>query len=134
VKNKIFGIDLRKALIKEGLTKPFGLTVGLNYTHVDGSFDLTQPYQANGGTTVQGSSSYATTFDGSGVGHSDWKLNSFGVQAILNKKILFLNPYIGASANRNSGTLNTSITTAGNVTLTDVNNSANTGTQSESVV
>ena len=40
-----------------------------------------------------------------------------GVQAVLDKKILILTPYIGASANYNTGTINNSITSTGNPVL-----------------
>lgn len=110
VKNKIVGIDVRKTLIQDGLAK-FGLTVGANYTHIDGSFDISSPFtgtNTDGGTT--------TTLDGTGTGHSDWTMNSYGLQAILNKKVAFINPYVGASVNRNAGTVNSSIRTTGTVT------------------
>ena len=38
IKNKVVGLDLRKKIIDEGALKPFGLTLGLNYTHADGIY------------------------------------------------------------------------------------------------
>ena len=48
----------------------------------------------------------------------------------MNKKILILNPYIGVSANHNSGTINSSINNAGNLILTDPNGILPTQSQS----
>jgi hypothetical protein len=110
IKNKVVGIDLRKKVIDEGVLRPFGLTVGLNYTHADGSLDMTNSYDSPT-TTISGHT--ATVTGGQTTEHADWKTNSVGVQAILDKKILFITPYIGASANHNSGNINNSITTTG---------------------
>ena len=110
VKNKVFGLDLRKKIIDEGALKPFGLTMGLNYTHATGSADLTNTYDSLQ-TTVNGHTVSVT--DGMTAEHADWKTDSIGLQAILDKKILFMTPYIGASINRNSGHINNSITTTG---------------------
>jgi len=111
IKNKVVGLDLRKKIVEEGTLKP-GLTFGLNYTHADGSLDLT--------SSNVGLNSY-TTSDGHSIAvsnavvaeHSDWKTNSVGIQAILDKKILIITPYIGAAVNHNSGNINNSITTSG---------------------
>lgn len=133
VGNSVFGLDLRKALIEEGLTHPFGLTIGANYTRAKGSITATEPYNSNLGTTVVGTSSFSSTLSATGTERVDWDTNSIGLQAILNKKILFLNPYVGASLQRHFGTVRTSIASAGTVTLTDVSNPANTGSQAYSV-
>jgi hypothetical protein len=115
VKNKVFGLDLRKKIIEEGITRPFGLTVGLNYTHADGSVDVTNTYDSLQTTVVDnngGSHTVAVT-NGQTAEHADWKTNSIGLQAILDKKIVFVTPYIGASINRNSGHVSNSILTTG---------------------
>ena len=54
-----------------------------------------------------------------GAERTDWTTNSVGLQAIMNKKILIINPYIGASVNHNSGTVKSSINNVGTVSLTD---------------
>jgi len=110
VKNKVFGLDLRKKIIDEGALKPFGLTVGLNYTHADGSLDVTNTYDALP-QTISGQS--VAISNGLTTEHADWKTNSVGLQAILDKKIFIITPYIGASVNRNSGNINNSMTTTG---------------------
>ena len=110
IKNKVVGLDLRKKIIDEGMLKPFGLTVGLSYTHADGSLDITNSYNSLS-TTYQGHTVSVT--GGESTEHADWNTNSVGLQAILDKKILFLTPYVGASVNHNSGNINNSITTTG---------------------
>lgn len=110
IKNKVFGIDLRKKIIEEGVTRPFGLTVGLNYTHADGSWDYTSNYD-NTSLTFSGQTVNIT--NGRTVERAEWKTDSVGVQALVNKKVLFLNPYIGASINHNTGDIDNSITTTG---------------------
>jgi hypothetical protein len=116
VKNKVIGIDVRKALIEEGAAKPFGLTVGLNYTHADGEISVTTPYDYN--TTVHiGVTDYTTTSNSDSTLTSKWKTNSVGAQALLHKKILFMTPYLGASANHNSGHIDTDVTTTGSIAL-----------------
>jgi hypothetical protein len=108
VTNKVFGLDLRKNFIEEGITRPFGLTLGLNYTHAKGHIMVRSPYE---------SIDPQVTLDGAvGTGRTDWDTDSVGVQAILNKKIAFVNPYIGASVNKNFGDVDSSIITTGNVT------------------
>jgi len=125
VKNTIFGIDLRKKIIEEGIGLP-GLTVGANFTRANGSMDVTNPYTANGTTVVNGTT-YNTTLNATGHDHSDWDVKSYGIQAILNKQILFFNPYVGASANRNTGSISSSIGTTGNLVMSD--NAGNSSTQ-----
>src|SRR5207302_9543289 len=51
-----------------------------------------------------------------GAGRTDWDTKSVGAQLLLNKKILILNPYIGAAVNKNFGSVDTSITNTGTVT------------------
>jgi len=133
VKNSIVGIDLRKKIIEEGAMKPFGLTVDANFTRASGSLDETSPYSSNGTANVNGTT-YDSTLSATGAGHSQWDTKSFGVQAILDKQILFITPYIGASANRNFGSLSTDITTNGTETLTNPNNSFDTASQTFSTL
>lgn len=118
ISNSIFGIDVRKKVIEEGMTRPFGLTVGLNYTHAKGHITASTPYTANTSVTIN-NQVYTPTLSATGTERTDWKTDSVGLQAILNKKILILNPYLGASANHNSGTVSSSINNVGTVTLTD---------------
>jgi|GEM_PF-1583514 len=127
VKNKIVGFDVRKAIVKEGIGMP-GVTLGFNYTHADGEIDWTTPFKYNNQITESGHT-YDTSSDATSVTTSKWKTNSVGLQALLHKKLLFITPYIGASANHNSGHIDSSIRNAGTVTLTDPNNSANSATQ-----
>ena len=117
VKNKVVGLDLRKKVIDEGALKPFGLTVGLNYTHADGSLDFTNSNVSPGSYNIPGTSHNVSVANGVVAEHADWKTNSVGLQAILDKKILIIRPYIGASVNHNSGNINNSITSTGNPAL-----------------
>jgi hypothetical protein len=112
IANSIIGLDIRKKLIDEGVTRPFGLTVGLNYTHAKGHIDVDTPYTVTSGNTIAGQ---PVTLSATGNERTDWNTNSVGAQVILNKKILILNPYIGAAANHNSGTISSSINNVGTV-------------------
>jgi hypothetical protein len=118
VKNNVFGLDLRKKVIDEGALKPFGLTVGLNYTHADGSLDMTNS-DVSGLSYTSGIHTVSVT-NGVVTEHAGWKTNSVGLQAILDKKIFIITPYIGASVNHNSGDINNSITSSGIPTLDGV--------------
>jgi len=114
IENKVVGIDLRKKIIDEGITRPFGLTVGINYTHASGSVDVTDkfnslPYSFSGNSAVLNNAT--------AVNNASWSTNSYGVQAILDKQIFFITPYIGASANVNSGHVNDSILAMGTPTI-----------------
>jgi hypothetical protein len=113
VTNSVLGLDLRKALIEEEMIHPFGLTLGLNFTRAKGHITATTPYT---------SSSPNLTFssDAMGSARTDWDTKSVGAQLIMNKKILFLNPYIGAAANKNFGTVNTSIANSGSFTVNGI--------------
>jgi len=114
IKNKVVGLDLRKKIIEEGAVKPFGLTLGLNYTHADGSLDITNTYSSLSTTVdVNGTPHTASIQDGLTAQHTSWKTNSVGLQAILDKQIFFITPYLGASVNRNSGDIHNSISTTG---------------------
>ncbi len=129
IANSIFGLDLRKAVIEEGLTRPFGLTMGLNYTHAKGHIGVNTPYTATASNVVVAGQTYTPSFSATGNERTDWKTDSVGVQAILHKKILILNPFLGASVNHNSGTIQSSIMNVGNLVLTDPNNVNPTITQ-----
>lgn len=118
IENKVIGFDLRKKIIEEGVVKPFGLTLGLNFTHADGFLDLNNTY--NSLTYTDGSGNTAQINNGMTNEHAQWKTNSFGLQAIVDKQILFLTPYIGASVNRNSGNISNAITTTGTPTINGV--------------
>lgn len=128
IKTTVWGLDLRKAIVEEGLLRPFGLTVGANFTRATGSLNITEPYSAKG-PVVYNNVSYATTLNATGTGSSDFNTNSLGVQAILDKKLLLITPYVGVSANKNFGTVNSSINTAGTATATDPSTGATTGPQ-----
>jgi len=122
IKNKVIGLDLRKKIIEEGMAKPFGLTLGLNYTHADGSLDLSNTY--NSLTYTDSQNNTAQVNNGITKEHADWKTNSVGLQAILDKQIFFITPYIGGAVNRNSGDINNSITTTGTPTINGVEDAA----------
>jgi hypothetical protein len=126
IENKIFGIDLRKKIIEEGITRPFGLTMGLSYTHSKADISWRSPYSSNLGTTVVGTNNYSSTLSATGTDVMEWETDSLGLQAIVNKQIAFFNPYVGASVNHNSGSVNNTLTSAGTVTLTNTANSADT--------
>ncbi len=112
ISNTVFGLDVRKILVEDGIVKPFGLTLGLNYTHAKGHI--------TGTTTVD------TPVSGSGVtftnavatSRTDWDTDSVGAQVIINKKILFMNPYLGVAANKNFGDIDSAITNTGTITHT----------------
>jgi hypothetical protein len=108
VANSVFGVDLRKSLLDEGMTRPFGLTAGLNFTQAKGHLIAASPYTVNAGNGV-------TFTDAVGTARTDWNTKSVGVQLIANKQILFLNPYIGAAANKNFGKVSSSISNSGTI-------------------
>jgi hypothetical protein len=130
VKNKVFGLDLRKALVKEGLGVP-GLTLGLNYTHSDGEIDWTTPFSFNKPVSFNGNTYNASSSNAATDTTSKWQTNSVGLQALLHKKLLFLTPYVGGSVNRNDGHINSSIQTAGDLILTQNGNPPQTETLDE---
>ncbi len=115
VSNTVVGLDVRKQLIEEGVTRPFGLTLGLNYTRAKGHITATTPYDPNVGSNVTLAGPTGTG-EAVGTARSDWDTQSIGAQIILNKKILILNPYVGASVNKNFGDVETTITNAGSIT------------------
>ncbi len=110
VSNTVFGLDVRKKLIEEGVAKPFGLTVGINYTHAKGHVTASTPYTPNVGSDVTFSA------DSRGTARADWETDSVGAQVLVNKKILFMNPYLGASINKNYGDIKTGILNSGTAT------------------
>lgn len=115
IKNTIIGFDVRKKVIEEGITRPFGLTVGLNFTKATGSIDATSPYREQ-------SISGVVLSNAVGNAHTEWDTKSVGVQAVVNKKIAIINPYLGVSANKNFGSIGSKITNSG--TITSVNSVA----------
>jgi len=120
IQNTVIGIDLRKKIIEEGISKPFGLTMGFNYTHANGSVDITNTFNSRNTTITSGGTTYTASLNnGTAADHADWSTDSYGIQAILDKKILIFTPYIGASANYNSGNISNSITASGTAAFTD---------------
>ena len=115
IQNTVVGIDVRHKIIEEGILMP-GLTLGLNYTHANGSIDVTSTFNSLT-TTINGNP--ATISNGSAAEHADWTTNSYGIQAILNKKVLIFDPYVGASANYNTGNISNSITATGTANFSD---------------
>jgi hypothetical protein len=109
--NALFGLDVRKVLIEEGVVKPFGLTVGASYTHAGGHAMETTPLNSLTGSNVTFGSDAATS------ARSDWRSKSAGLQALVNKKILFMEPYIGGAVNKNWGTMDSSIANTGSFTV-----------------
>jgi hypothetical protein len=110
VSNSVVGLDVRKKLIDEGITRPFGLTLGVNFTRAKGHINASTPYNPNLGSNV-------TFTNAVGTGRTDWDTKSVGAQLVLNKQILFLNPYIGAAVNKNFGSINTTITNTGSASF-----------------
>lgn len=113
MKNSVYGIDLRKAIIEEGAVKPFGLTLGLSYTHANGSIQTETPYDEVPGTTVSGNN--ITLTNAKGTGNIDWKTDSIGLHALVSKKFLIVTPSVGASIHHHNGGASTSIRTTGTV-------------------
>jgi hypothetical protein len=112
VSNSVVGLDVRKILIEEGITRPFGLTLGVNFTRAKGHITAATDFDA----PVSGS---GVTFDGAvSTARTDWDTKSVGAQLVINKKILFINPYLGVGANKNFGDIDTSITNTGTITHT----------------
>jgi hypothetical protein len=125
--NSVFGLDLRKSLLDEGMTRPFGLTLGLNFTRAKGHITASTPYTVNAGNNV--------TFTGAvGTSRTDWDTKSVGVQLLANKQILFLNPYVGVSANKNFGKVDSSISNTGTITFNGNQSASLTGTGGSSSV
>src|SRR5207244_654150 len=62
-----------------------------------------------------GNGNVASINNGKISSHTEWETKSLGVQAILNKKILIFNPYLGASANKNFGDVSTTVTETGDL-------------------
>lgn len=127
VENKLFGLDVRKAVIKEGIGMP-GVTLGLSYMHADGDVKWSSPLSYRGQVVV-GGNTFNTSSSGTGSAKSEWKTDSIGLEALLHKKLAIFTPYIGARVTHNNGTVDTAVTTAGNLTLIDPSNSSNTRTQ-----
>jgi hypothetical protein len=117
VNNTIWGLDLRKVLIEEGILHPFGLTLGANFTCAKGSFKVSQPYKSQ--APVEG---FTSSLMATGTGQTDWDTKSVGLQVLLHKTFLVVTPYVGLSANKNFGSVDTTITTSGTETISGIGN------------
>lgn len=118
VSNSVVGLDVRKKLIDEGELHPFGLTLGASFTHAKGHLTASSPYSTN--------TSGVTLTDAFGSARTDWNTRSLGAELLMNKKILFMNPYIGGAAYKNWGTMDTTISNTGTATFSGVSQTITT--------
>ncbi|MBI3292340.1 MAG: hypothetical protein HYZ73_05975 [Elusimicrobia bacterium] len=129
VKNTVWGIEIRKALIADGLTRPFGLALSATLDGAQGSLELTDTYNKTSPNVTMSGRQFDITPNTKTVDKADWNVKSLGGRLILSKKLPILHPYIGAAVNRNFGTVRSGITTTGDVTLKDLSD-GQTATQS----
>lgn len=112
-KNAVWGIELRKALAEDGLTRPFGLALGVSLDGNNGRITYDQPY--NTPTTYQGDT---VTPDVTNRITSDASVRTVGAKVTVSKNLLIVTPFAGLGLNKNFGSVRSTIRSFGNVTTT----------------
>jgi len=117
--NTVYGFELRRQFFGKGITGVAlpAVSLSLTYDVASGKIDSSQTYAETTSETYSGIS-YTQAIDSRTTGEIKWSTQSIGAKAIVSKNFLFITPYLGIGLNKNSGTVDTSITTAGTLSLT----------------
>ncbi len=115
----IYGIQLRKEILKDGLTGPGGISINLSFDKMEGSFKLRRDYKYIS-PEVYGNTNYNQDVDSASQWNTEWNINSIGAMAMYSKKLGFVNLFLGAGVDQNSGSVDTKIETTGTLTLSEI--------------
>ena len=119
VNNTTYGFELRRQFFGKGVTGVAfpAVSLSLTYDVASGKIDSSQTYTETTSETYSGIS-YTQSVDSKTTGEIKWSTQSLGLKATASKKFLFVTPYLGLGYNKNYGSVDTNITTAGTLSLT----------------
>jgi hypothetical protein len=117
--NTVYGFEFRRQFFGKGITGVAipAVALSLTYDIASGKIDSSQAYTETTSETYSGIS-YTQAVDSTTKGEIKWSTQSLGAKAIVSKNFLFITPYLGIGLNKNYGSVDTSITTSGTLSLT----------------
>ncbi len=127
--NTVYGAELRRQFMGKGLAGVAlpDISLGLTYDVASGKITSSEAYKETSTESYSGIS-YTQSVDSTTTGEIKWSTQSLGLKAILSKDFVFITPYAGIAVNKNFGSVDTSLTTKGTLSL-----SGGSSSQSESV-
>lgn len=119
VKNSVFGVEVRRRLMGEGVTGAVipDVALSLAYDQANGDLSRTERYD----TLLEGGG----TLNADTTVKSEWKTGGVTARVVASKQILILTPYLGVGYSRLFGNTDTTInvvgasTTRGNVNVSE---------------
>lgn len=107
VKNSVFGVEIRRRLIGEGVTGAVlpDVALSVGYDQSNGNVSRTEHYATGLGG--------GETLDANTTLKSDWTTGAVTARVVASKQFLFLTPYIGGGYSRLMGDANTTMNVVG---------------------
>ncbi|MBI3813772.1 MAG: hypothetical protein HY279_04805, partial [Nitrospinae bacterium] len=118
--NTVYGAEVRRQFLGKGLAGVAlpDISLSLTYDVASGKIDSSEVYKETTYGEIYPGGSYTQTVDSKTTGEIKWSTQSVGLKAILSKQFVFITPYAGIAANKNYGSVDTSLTTKGTLSLT----------------
>jgi hypothetical protein len=110
-----WGLDLRYKLV-EGATAPT-VTASISFDEMSGSLSIGTPINQTGNYTDGATTYNGITFSGNNTYALNWSTKSFGAQIQVGKDLGMINPFAAIGFQRNSGSITSTMTGSGNVTI-----------------
>lgn len=120
-KHTLYGIQLRKEILKDRIASPGGVSVNLAFNKIEGSVEISRDYKYISQETYSGFN-YEQDVDSVSRWETEWDIDSIGIMAMYSKKFALVNLFLGAGVDQNSGSIDTKLKTSGTLTLTEVGN------------
>lgn len=113
-----WGLDLRYKLV-EGATAPT-VTAGISFDEMSGSLSIGTPINQTGNYYDPNNSTTYTniSFSGNNNYALNWSTKSFGAQIQVGKDLGMINPFAAIGFQRNSGSITSTMTGNGTITIT----------------
>ena len=121
----VYGIQLRKEILEDGLASIGALSVNLSFNNMKGTAEISRDYKYVSQETYSGFN-YDQNVDSVSSWETEWDINSIGLMAMYSKKVAIINLFLGVGVDQNSGDIDTTLETTGTLALTEVGSSFNT--------
>ncbi len=114
----VYGIQLRKEILEDGIASPGALSVNLSFNQMKGTVKISREYNYVSQETYSGFN-YDQNVDSVSSFETEWDINSIGLMAMYSKKVAIVNLFLGLGVDQNSGDIDTTLETTGTLTLTE---------------
>ncbi len=114
----VYGIQLRKEILEDGIASPGALSVNLSFNKMNGTVKISREYNYVSQETYSGFN-YDQNVDSVSSFETEWDINSIGLMAMYSKKVAIVNLFLGLGVDQNSGDIDTTLETTGTLTLTE---------------